>query len=133
MVIGSKADVATFPWDGLRMSAVTRDGLPQVLGALRGLVEEARQAEPLSDGFVIHHPQPEGVEVERVGEHEFRVHGRPALRAVALSDMRDAGALAYADHRLKSLGVDKALARAGVVPGDVVHVGEFSFDYEPDL
>ena len=46
---------------------------------------------------------------------------------------RDAGALAYADHRLKRSGVDKALARAGAAPGDVVHVGEFSFDYEPDL
>jgi GTP-binding protein len=133
MVVGSKADIAVFPWDGLQMSAVTRVNLPEVLGALRGLVEEARQAEPPSDGFVIHRPRAEGVEVERVGEHEFRVHGRAALRAVALSDMRDAGALAYADHRLKSLGVDKALARAGAAPGDVVHVGEFSFDYEPDL
>ena len=133
VVVGSKADVAVFPWDGLQMSAVTGAGVPQVLGALRGVVEEARQAEPPSDGFVIHRPQAEGVEVERVGEHEFRVHGRAALRAVALSDMRDAGALAYADHRLKSLGVDKALARAGAAPGDVVHVGDFSFDYEPDL
>jgi hypothetical protein len=28
--------------------------------------------------------------------------------------------------------VAKALAKAGAVPGDVVHVGEMSFAYEPD-
>ena len=56
---------------------------------------------------------PEGVAVERVGEREFRVHGRAAVRAVALSDVTNAEALAYVDHRLKQLGVDKALARAG--------------------
>ncbi|HTN78953.1 MAG TPA: Obg family GTPase CgtA, partial [Acidimicrobiales bacterium] len=41
-------------------------------------------------------------------------------------------ALAYADHRLKRLGVAKALARAGARPGDTVLVGSFSFEYEPD-
>ena len=63
--------------------------------------------------FVIHRPVPEGVTVERVGDGEYRVHGRAALRAVALSDITNTDALAYADDRLKKLGVDKALARAG--------------------
>ena len=62
---------------------------------------------------MIHRPVPEGVTVERVGDGEFRVHGRAALRAVALSDITNTDALAYADDRLKKLGVDKALARAG--------------------
>ena len=134
VVVGSKADVASCSrGTGCRCRRSPERACRRCSARSAALVEEARQAEPPSDGFVIHRPQAEGVEVERVGEHEFRVHGRAALRAVALSDMRDAGALAYADHRLKSLGVDKALARAGAAPGDVVHVGEFSFDYEPDL
>lgn len=133
LVVGTKADVATAEWTGLTMSAVTGQGVTRVLGGLRTLVEGARQAEPETEGFVIHHPEPEGVEIERLADHEFRVHGRAALRAVALSDMTSADALAYADHRLKQLGVDRALVRAGATAGDVVHVGEFSFDYEPDL
>jgi GTP-binding protein len=133
LVVGTKADVATADWDGMRLSAVTGQGVPELLGALRRLVEEAREQEPAGEGFVIHRPAPEGVTVERLGEHEFRVHGRNAVRAVALSDLTDAGALAYADHRLKRLGVDKALARAGALAGDLVHVGDFSFEYEPEL
>jgi GTPase len=132
LAIGSKADVAELAWDGERMSAVTGAGIPQVIGALRQLVEGARSTEPEGDGFVIHRLEPEGVRVERMGDNEFRVIGRSAERAVALSDLTNPEALAYADHRLKRLGVDRALARAGAAPGDVVHVGELSFSYEPD-
>jgi GTP-binding protein len=132
LVVGSKADVAVEDFTGPTISAVTGEGVPQVLGMLRTLVDEARQAEPEQEGFVIIRPEVEGVVVERVGEREYRVHGRAAERAVALSDLTDPQALAYADHRLRQLGVGKALARAGAQPGDVVHVGAFSFDYEPD-
>jgi GTP-binding protein len=131
VVVGTKADVAAYEWDGRRISAVTGEGIPELLGVLRQLVEEARQREPEATGFVIHRPEPVGVEVERLGEHELRVHGKAALRAVALSDLTNPEALAYADHRLKQLGVEKALARAGAAPGDVVWVGDFSFEYEP--
>ena len=62
----------------------------------------------------------------------FRVHGRDAERAVALNDITSAEALAYIDHRLKQLGVDKALRRAGARDGDVILIDDFSFDYEPD-
>jgi GTP-binding protein len=130
--IGTKADVVTEQWDGQRISAVTGAGIGALVGALGDLVRSARAAEPVDEGFVIHRPTPEGVHVERVGDGEFRVHGRPALRAVALSDLTDREALAYADHRLKRLGVDRALARAGATAGAIVHVGEFSFEYEPD-
>jgi len=41
------------------------------------------------------------------------VLGRPAARAVAVSDLNNADALAFVQHRLKQLGVNKALARAG--------------------
>ena len=125
--------MATEPWDGARISAVTGAGLAELTGALADLVRQARAEVPQADAaFVIHRPVPEGVTVERLGDGEYRVHGRAALRAVALSDITNNDALAYADARLKKLGVDKALARAGARSGDVVWVGEFSFDYEGD-
>ena len=34
---------------------------------------------------------------------------------------------------LKKLGVDRLLSRAGAQEGDIVWIGEFSFEYEPDL
>ena len=35
-----------------------------------------------------------------------------------------------AHDRLARLGVDRALGRAGARPGDVVHIGDLSFEYE---
>ncbi|MEA3078152.1 MAG: GTPase, partial [Actinomycetota bacterium] len=56
--------------------------------------------------------------------------GRPAARAVALNDITSAEALAFVQQRLKKLGVDKALAKAGATDGDIVHIAGFSFEYE---
>ena len=132
LLVGSKADVAQAPWEGLSMSAVTGEGLRDVLFRLVGLVAEARAEEPESEPVVVIRPEVEGVAVVQEGDHEFRITGRQAERAVALSDLTDKQALAYVDERLKRLGVTKALVRAGVQPGDVVSIGEFSFEFEPD-
>ena len=35
--------------------------------------------------------------------------------------------------RLKQMGVLKMLSRAGATEGDIVWIGEFSFEYQPDL
>ena len=131
VVVGSKADVAVQAWEGSRLSAVTGTGLPPFLRMLAGLATEARAAAPAATGFVVHRPVPEGVTVERGPDGAFVVRGRPAERAVAVSDITDAQALAYVQQRLRRLGVDRALARAGAREGDLVHVGSFTFEYEP--
>ncbi len=134
LVVGSRADVADAgaEWDGRRMSAITGAGVRELVGDMARLVREAREAEPVTEGLVIHRPALEGVRVEQEGNGVYRVIGRAAERAVALSDLTNPEALAYVDHRLKRLGVGKALARAGARAGDTVLVGAFSFDYEPD-
>jgi GTP-binding protein len=132
LVVGSKADVAQHEWDGLRISAATGEGIPELLGRLRRLVEEARRAEPAAEAFVVHRPVPEGVRVERGDDGAWVVVGRQAERAVALSDITNVEALTYAQQRLKQLGVDRALARAGAREGDVVHIGGFTFEYDPE-
>jgi GTP-binding protein len=81
---------------------------------------------------VVHRPVPEGIRIERDDDGAFRVVGRQAERAVALSDITNADALAYAQHRLDKLGVPRALARAGARSGDLVRIGSFAFDFEPD-
>ena len=132
VMVGSKADVAAVEWDGFKISGATGEGLQELVGRLATLVAKARSVEPRREGYVIHRPVPEGVRVERIGERELVVHGRDATRAVALSDLTDVQALEYAQQRLKKLGVNKALQRAGAREGDVVRIGNFAFDYEPD-
>jgi GTP-binding protein len=131
VTVGTKADVAALPWDGERISAVTGEGIRPLLGRLMSLVEEARANEPVADSFVLHAPVPEGVRVERDPSGAFRVVGRPAERAVALSDLTTADAQDYMRHRLQRLGVDRALARAGAREGDTVRIGDLEFEYQP--
>ena len=52
---------------------------------------------------------------------------------MALNDVTTPEALSYIDHRLERLGVPKMLAKAGAQEGDVIWIGEFSFEYSPDL
>jgi GTP-binding protein len=80
---------------------------------------------------VLHRPELEGVLVERDGEG-WVVLGRQAARAVAVSDLTNSDALAYVQRRLKRLGVDRALTRAGAHEGDLVRIGPMSFEFSPD-
>ncbi len=139
IVVGSKADVLT-PDDwgreaavDLAIASVTGQGVTELVWRLAAMVKAAREQEPESDGFVIHRPVPVGVKITRDDDGSWRVLGREAERSVALSDLTDIGALDYAQHRLKKLGVDKALRRAGVRQGDEVRIGTFAFEYEEDM
>jgi len=129
---GVEAADADFRPD-LVISAITGLGIPVLVGRLATLVTQARTAEPESDGtIVIHRPLPEGFAVERIGGNEFVVFGKVAERAVALNDVTTDEAADYVQSRLKRIGVDRALAKAGARDGDTVHIGELSFTWYRD-
>ncbi len=148
VVVGSKADIVDDGATGddatdagapgpavteIQISAVTGQGVDTLLGRLARLVVEARAAELApSSTVVVHRPLPEGIEVVRRDDGSFEVLGRSALRAVALSDLTDDQAVAYVQERLRRLGVERALVRAGARDGDVVHLGKLSFTYQSD-
>jgi GTP-binding protein len=141
IVAGSRADLAPDGSDGpdgadgprFRFSAVTGEGLARLTGAMADGVRAARAEEPAPASFVVHRPLPaEGVTVARDVDGAWRVQGRAAERAVALSDLTQVDALEYAQARLRSLGVDKALHRAGARAGEVVRIGAFELEYRPD-
>ena len=49
---------------------------------------------------------------------------------MAVNDLTNADALQFVHDRLKRLGVDRALARAGAQPGDTVRIGGLAFEYD---
>jgi GTP-binding protein len=112
---------------------VTRAGLDEFLGNLGTLVDEARAAEGEPEPYVILRPAEQGFSVVREGANEWRVTGRPAERAVALGDITEPDALAYVQNRLRKMGVERALARAGARDGDVVRIGDHELVYEGDI
>ena len=136
LVVGSKSDLTSGPDDAgpdLTISAVTGAGIPELLARLAAVVVAARTTDSVPDrSVVIHRPLSEEIEVARADDGSFVVLGRPALRAVALSDLTDVDAVDYVQHRLRRLGVERALVRAGIRDGDVVHLGALSFTYQRD-
>jgi GTP-binding protein len=74
----------------------------------------------------------ESFTVERDDDGSYVVVGRDAERAVALNDLTNPEAIVVVHDRLKRLGVDRALARAGAQPGDRVRIGRLMFDYEDE-
>jgi GTP-binding protein len=135
IVVGSKGDVAANELEGVEsISAVTGEGLDQLVGALAGLVTTARndEAEALEHEIVVHRPLPEEITVQRDGPAAWTVQGRAARRAVRFQDLTDDQALAEIIHRLRELGVDRLLTRAGVRDGDVVTIGTLSFEWWRD-
>jgi GTP-binding protein len=115
----------------LILSAATGEGVQTLVDRLAVLVQQVRAAAAVeaTGAVVIHRPVPEGVDVQRVSPGTWRVVGRVAERAVAFSDLNDVGALDEAVKRLRRLGVDRALARAGVRDGDEVTVGTMTFTW----
>jgi len=136
LVVGSKADAGSDD-EGVSdtvLSAATGEGVASLVARLATLVDEARReaADVASSEIIVHRPVPEGVDVRRAGVGAWLVVGRAAERAVALSDLNDVGAQAEAVRRLRRLGVDRALARAGVRDGDEVTVGAMTFTWGED-
>jgi len=53
----------------------------------------------------------------------------PAERVVAMADLTNLEAMEYVQYRLRTMGVERALARAGAREGDVVRIGPVELDY----
>lgn len=139
LVVGTKADaiqadeLAAYGWDRPIISSVTRQGVSELVGRMASLVHEARQDSPEALGLVVIRPEVSGAVVERVADNEFRLVGREVERVVALNDVTTADALAYIDGKLTKLGAHRMLNRAGVQDGDIVWIGDFSFEFQRDL
>src|SRR4051794_10789304 len=128
LVVGSRADMGECDQPTC-ISAVTRQGVDDLVKKLATEVQTARAAIEEPTAFVVHRPAAQGFRIEREG-NGWRVVGRQAERAVALSDLTNPEAMAYAQRRLQKMGVERALARAGATEGEVVRIGTFEFEYQ---
>ena len=120
------------------VSAVSREGLQALTYALAGVVREDREARPLEQATrIVLRPKAVddlGFTVEREGGGEgaaFLVRGSKPERWVTQTEFGNEEAVGYLADRLATLGVEKALAAAGAVPGDEVTIGEVSFEWQP--
>ncbi|HEX4904525.1 MAG TPA: GTPase ObgE [Acidimicrobiales bacterium] len=130
LVVGSKSDIAAHDFDGLTISAVTGAGTREVVGKLADMVRAVRAEVPEPVSYAVHRPAAESFRIERSDDGGYVVVGREAERAVAMNDLTNPEAMTVVHDRLKRLGVDRALARAGAKQGDRVRIGGLQFDYD---
>ena len=137
LVLMNKADLGDLDEDSAGLdarlvSALTGEGVDEALHAIADLVDQVEREAPERKGYVLHRPLGPSSSVRREGDG-WRVEGRAAERAVRFADLTMEEAADMAARRLARLGVDDALARAGAVEGDDVHIGDITFEYTPDL
>ena len=139
LVVGSRTDVAelsaleALPDDASScVSAMTGEGLESLVHAMAGLVVEAREAPTERPSMVVHRPPTEDVAVERGEDGTWEVLDRGVARVANLNDLTNPDALDYLQDRLKRMGVNRALSRAGVRDGEPVRIGRLEFTYERD-
>jgi len=138
-VVGSRIDVAepsaieALPADASSsVSAMTGEGLESLVHAMADLVVEAREAPAERPSMVVHRPPTEDVAVERGEDGTWEVLDRAVARVANLNDLTNPDALDYLEERLKRMGVNRALSRAGVRDGEPVRIGRLEFTYQQD-
>ncbi|MFN2526732.1 MAG: GTPase ObgE [Actinomycetota bacterium] len=117
--------------NALPISAVTGEGIDALLDVLARRVTGERAARPAAVGYVRYVVPTDAIKVAPEGEG-WRVTGRTAERAVSGTDMENEEAVSRLQRKLISLGVEKALARAGAKRGDEVRIGTTAFDFQPE-
>ncbi len=126
------------------VSAVSREGLRELAFALASQVEEHRLAEPeLESAPIVIRPRAvndTGFTVERVRhgvEDYYQVRGTRVERWVRQTNFANDEAVGYLADQLAKAGVEKALFRAGALPGSEVVIGPreggIIFDWEPTM
>jgi GTP-binding protein len=134
VLVGSKGDVAAYEMPGVEtISSVTGEGIDQLVSSLAALVVQVRLEEAHLEEYavVVHRPLPDEISIERTA-NGWSVDGRAVRRAVRFQDLTDDEALAEIVSRLRELGVDRLLSRAGAKDGDVVSIGALSFEWWRD-
>ncbi len=123
------------------IAAADLDGTAELLERAATLVSTARAAEletalsqpgaPGEHRLYRHRPRRQAPAVSREGD-VYRVTADGIERLVAMTDMDSDEAVARLQQKLRSAGVDAALAAAGCVDGDTVRIGELEFVFADD-
>jgi len=116
------------------ISALTREGVPELMEHLWAQVQQAKEAEARERE--IDRPEREyKYEPAFTITHEgdgFRIHGEAVVRSARMTDFSNEEAAIHFQLRLRKMGVLKALKRLGAKPGDSIYIDDVELEYSPD-
>lgn len=119
------------------LSAVTGEGLDKFLYALKDHVLKNRKVTgrkvKKADRKVfrphLEIPDARQFDVEKVGDHEFRITGRRIEQFAVMTDMGKRGAIIRMYDILKKIGAHRELLRAGAKEDDKILIGDRVFEF----
>ncbi|WP_287154422.1 GTPase ObgE [Candidatus Solincola tengchongensis] len=133
----ARAEAERRKWKFFPISAVTGQGVVELMRFLGGLVEEyrGRGEYPESEERVVYTFDPRREKGFRVVREEgyYRVLGESVEGLVRRLDLEKPQALAYVQSRLRRMGVEEELLRQGAREGDAVVIGDYVFDFLPEI
>jgi GTP-binding protein len=140
LMVATKVDVAPERLEEVRgalggvpgISAVTGEGIDELVRSLSERVEAERAEAPVRQSYVRHVVREEPTTVAREADAGWRVTGRRAERAVEMTDMDNEEAVERLQRRLLSMGIERLLEEAGARRGDEVRIAGVAFDFEPE-
>lgn len=122
-----------------KISALTGEGVAQLKNAIAHKVKELREAARAAAEDDVQYEQvwelrraerDRHFEVINEGGDVFRVVGPQVERMVVQTDWDNEEAIVFLQHRLKRLGVEDALEKAGAVDGSEIRIVGRAFDFE---
>jgi GTP-binding protein len=118
------------------VSAVTHEGLRELIFAMSELIDQQRrQAPPPERTRIVIRPiavDDSGFTITLDEEGVYVVVGGAPERWVRQTNFDNDEAVGYLADRLARLGVEAALKKAGATPGDPVRIGAREFDWQPN-
>lgn len=116
------------------ISAVTGEGIPQLIGQVTAMLRESIQSQPAQERgeprqFEAPPPPRQALDVRRVADGVFTVRGTEAEAAVQRTRLDSRESLEWLHGRLEALGVMERLEELGAQPGDTVFIGPVELEY----
>lgn len=113
------------------VSSVSGDGIGTLLDTLAVNVEQVR-ATTSAKTFALFRPvSHDPITITRNDDASWNVESTRVERLASQTTFTNPRAVRHMQRRFAAWGVNKALEEAGVEPGDEVHIGSISFEWQP--
>jgi len=140
LIVGTKVDlvddpseaIARLPKGALAVSAVTDEGIDDLLARLGLLAREAEADQPPRASHVVLRPGRPRFTVRRDSTGRWQVSGRNVDRWVKDADLYDEDEAAELARRMKKEGIERKLVTMGARHGDEVEIAGQVFEFLPD-
>jgi GTP-binding protein len=128
---GVKAELEARGYTVIEISALAKQNLQPLLWKAHELLQTAPEPEPVAQGMPVYRPDadPREFTIERTDDGGYRVKGEAIERSAAMTYWEEEAAVLRFYRLIQTLGIDKALRKAGVQEGDTVYIGDYDLEW----